>query len=404
MSTDRPDDFDDVPTLRPLPPDDSRDDVQRDDYRDYRPPMPPRKPGFGFWLAVLWSLLYFVVTQIIAGIGFMILFFGIALAPEIKRNGWDIVTDQVKFKAWTEGPDGRVATLCVVTATQFTGLLLSWILLRYWCGREWKRKIALTRRPSMTHIVLILIGFPAVIALGAAIGIPIERYIPSLQDILQSIGIDIDFEGAEKVVAKLVGQSPWLLAIFAVAISPAICEEVFCRGFLAWGLAGRYATWAVVLIVSFLFGCLHADPQQGVGAMCLGAAIHGAYVATRSFLVPMFIHFANNGIAIVHFNEQLWPGVLTPFEQALKVSPYLFVAAGLFLFVAVIYALYQTRCKLVAVEPGVPAWQPEGVSSLELPPPNSSTVVTHDPISALSVGLILTGAVAFGLVMLLLVA
>jgi len=113
----------------------------------------------------------------------------------------------------------------------------------------------------------------------------------------------------------------------------------------------------------------------------------------------MFVHFANNGIAVVHFNEQLSPGVLNPFDQVFKDSPYLFVGAGMFLFCAVAYALYQTRCKLVSIEPALPAWQPEGVSRVELPPPNSGTVVTHDPLSPVSVALVLTGAVAFGLVM-----
>src|SRR5262245_89702 len=399
MSTDRPEDFDDVPTLRPIPPGDNRDDRERDEYRDHRPTPPTRAPGFGFWLAVVWALLYFVVTQLIAGVFFTVLFFGIALAPEIQQNGWGIVEDPAKLREWTESLPGRNAQLKAVAATQFSGLLLSWLLLRIWCGRTWKRKIALTRRPSLTHIVLILVGLPALIVLGGAVGAPIERYVPSLQDLFNALGVHIDFEGAEKIVGKLVGQSPWLLAIFAVAISPGICEEVFCRGFLGWGVSGRYATWAVVLIVSFLFGCLHLDPQQGVGAMCLGAAIHGAYVATRSLLVAMFVHFANNGIAVVHFNNELAPGVLKPLEDGLKESPVLFVATGAFLLFAVGFALYQTRCKLVTTEPGVPVWQPEGVSRLELPPPDSSTIVTHDPISPVSLTLVLAGAVALGLVM-----
>jgi membrane protease YdiL (CAAX protease family) len=277
--------------------------------------------------------------------------------------------------------------------------LLSWILLRYWCGREWKRKIALTRLPTATHFILVLIGFPALIALGAAIEVPISRYVPSIQDVLNSLGINLEFEGADKALPKLIGPTPWALAIFGVAITPALCEEVFCRGFLAWGVSGRYVSWAVVLIVSFLFGCLHGDPQQGVGVMFLGAAIHGAYVATRSLWVAMFVHFANNGIAVVHFNQQLSPGILDPFELAMKNSPLLFIGAGLLLFVAVAYALYQTRCKLVSIEPGLPAWRPDGVSSQELPPPGSGTIVTHDPISPVSVALVLTGAVAFGLVM-----
>ncbi|HKA07342.1 MAG TPA: CPBP family intramembrane glutamic endopeptidase [Gemmataceae bacterium] len=399
MSTDRPDDFDDVPTLRPLPLGGSGDDQLRDDYRDDRPPPPRRKPGFGFWRGALWAWVYFVATQVIGAIVLGIPIIGVALIVDAQQNGKGAPNDPAGLNEWMLGPTGRVATLTLVVATQFLGLLLSWILLRYWCGREWKRKIALTRLPTWTHCVLVVIGFPALIALGAAIEGPIQQYVPSLQDVLNSLGLNIEFEGADKSLPKLIGPSPWALAIFAVAISPAICEEVFCRGFLAWGLSGRYVTWAVVLIVSFLFGCLHGDPQQGVGAMFLGAAIHGAYVATRSLWVAMFVHFANNGIAVVHFNQQLSPGVLDPFEQALKNSPVLFIAAGLLLFVAVSCALYQTRCKLVSIEPGLPPWQPDGVSSQELPPPGSGTIVAHDPISPMSVALVLTGAVAFGLVM-----
>ena len=112
----------------------------------------------------------------------------------------------------------------------------------------------------------------------------------------------------------------------------------------------------------------------------------------------MLVHFANNGIAVVHVNSHLYP-VLDPVEHVMKDSPILFAASTCLLFGAVCYALYQTRCKLVPLEPGMPVWQPKGVSGVELPPPNSGTVVSHDPISPVSVVLVLTGAVAFGLVL-----
>jgi membrane protease YdiL (CAAX protease family) len=302
------------------------------------------------------------------------------------------------LNAWMKSPTGSSAMLLVVGCTQFGGLALSWLLLRLWCGKPWKRKIALTRLPTATHAALVLIGFPAMLALSSLVEIPIAKYVPNMKDLLDAIGIHLDLEGSSEAILAMVKDAPWALAIFVVAVSPGICEEFFCRGFLAQGLSGRYSTWLVVLIVSFLFGCLHADPQQGLGAMCLGAAIHGAYVATRSLLVAMLIHFANNGLAVAHVNTHLYP-VLEPFEIALKDSPYLFMATTLLLFGAVCYALYQTRCKLVPIEPGLPVWESKDVSGVELPPPGSGTIVSHDPISATSVVLVLVGAVAFGLVL-----
>jgi membrane protease YdiL (CAAX protease family) len=392
MSTDRPDDLD-APTLSPVPPDD-REGRPRDDDRA----PPPRRPGFGFWLAVAWCLLYVVVTQVVAGIVFGIPIYGIALIPELQQNGGAILADPNKLNDWMVGPRGRVATLILVAVTQFTGLLLSWILLRQYWGRSWKRRIALTRGPTRTHALLVLIGFPALIALGAAIEAPINKYLPSLQDVLDSLGVKFEMEGANEFLPKLIRHSPWALAIFAIAVSPGICEEVFCRGFLAHGLSGRYATWAVVLIVSFLFGCLHLDPKQGFGAMLLGAAIHGAYLATRSLWVAMAVHFANNGLAVVHFNAQLYP-VLEPLERLLAEQPVLLVGSALLLFLAVCVALYQTRCRLAVDDVALPPWEPKWVGHAEVPPPGTGTVVTHDPLSVLSATLVAAGAVAFGLVL-----
>ena len=193
--------------------------------------------------------------------------------------------------------------------------------------------------------------------------------------------------------------TPLGLDLVAVAVLPAINEEFWTRGFIAHGLSGRYATWVVVLVTSFLFGCLHLDPRQGLGAMLLGAVIHGAYLATRSLWVAMAIHFFNNGLAVMHVNDGLFP-VLQPLEDGLNRNPALYVAGAALLFGAVAFALYQSRCRLAPAGDGMPVWEPRGVAGgAELPPPGSGTVVTHDPLSPLSAALVVAGAVAFGLVL-----
>jgi membrane protease YdiL (CAAX protease family) len=388
-------DFDDEPDRPPLSePALPADAAARADYGEpVRYVDPPRRPGFGFWMAVLWSVLYVIVSQVVIGIVagvpiFLVFIFLVDGGMPEDLNGW------------MQGPVGRMALLTVVSATQFGGLALSLLLLRFLCGKSWKRKIALTRLPSPTHAALVLIGFPAMIALSAAVEVPLSRYVPNLGEVLKELGIPFDLKGSNEAVSAMVQHAPWALAIFAVAVSPGICEEMFCRGFLAQGLSGRYQTWVVVLAVSFLFGAIHLDPQQGIGAMLLGAVIHGAYLATRSLVVAMAIHFANNGLAVVHYNESLFP-VLTLWEGPFERQPLLFVLAGLGLFAAVVYALYQTRCRLAPAVEGLQGWQPEGVSGVELPPPNSGTVVTHEPLSPVSAALVAVGALGFGVMLVL---
>lgn len=399
MSVNRPDEFDEIPSLRRPSDADAPARDLRDDFEDDWRPV-PRRPGFGFWMAVVWTLLYFAVTQLVAGVVCAVLVFGVALGIEVARNGSDALKpDQID--AWMKGPAFSAAMLVVVAGTQVAGLLLSWILFRWNVGRQWKRVIALTRLPTLTHAALVLVGMPALLALAAVVDALIQKYVPSLQQILDSLGVHLPgMEGTDEMIGRLVGQSPWALALFVVGVTPAICEEVFCRGFLGWGLSHRYRSWAVVLIVSFLFGCLHADPRQGLGAMCLGAAMHGSYLASRSLWAPIFVHWANNSLAVVHLHPKLYP-VLGPYERLLTdstLSAVLFVGSATLLFAAVAYALYQTRCKLVAVDPR-PAWQPSAPRGVELPPPDSGTIVAHDPLSPASVGLVLLGALAFGLVL-----
>jgi CAAX protease family protein len=404
MSTDRPDDTDDLPTLRALPPKD--DETLGGDYGEppHAPPPwrpvwnPELKPGFGFWMAVAWCILFFVATQIVIGLacGVPIIIVAALLDPA-NRNGPPDPNQLMKSDAVLVG------SVVAILFAHLGGLLFAWLVLRWQVGRQWKRKVALSRRPTVTHALLTLVGLVAMLAVGACVSAPIDKYVPSLEDLLHRVGIDFPVKGAE-MIPELIQASPLALALFTVGVMPAFDEEFWCRGFIAHGLSQRYAAWAVVLMTSFLFGCLHVDPRQGLGAMFLGVAMHFAYLATRSLWVPMALHFLNNSLAVVHIYFKGGPlAVLQPLEDALEVAPVpfriLFVATSLLLFAAVAYALYQTRCKLVSVDPARPAWRPEGVSSVELPPADSGTVVTHDPISPVSVGLVLVAAVGFGVVL-----
>ena len=324
MSTDQTDDFDDIPTFQPLPPiEPSRDELRARYF----------KPGFGFWMAVVWCVIYVVVMQVLAAFACGIPVILIAMAID-AANG-QAPGDPA---AWMKSETGATAMMIVLVLSHLVGLLFGFIILRWQVGRSWMRRIAINRLPSPTHIVLVPIGVAAMMALSAAIEVPIMRYIPSIQDLLNAAAINFDWPGIE-MIEPLLKKTPWSLAIFAIAILPGLNEELWCRGFLGQGLSMRYKTWGVVLITSFLFGCIHLEPRQGVNAMFLGAAIHGSYLATRSLWVPIFVHMAHNGLAAIHMNEQIGVPVLTPIEDVLARSPVLLVFSALLLFSAAAFAL-----------------------------------------------------------------
>ena len=397
MSTDHPDD---LPSLRPLPPDDFDDDPDRGlvppghvrQDPDYDDLGPPPRPGFGFWMAAVWCLLFFVVTQVIVGLAC-----GIPLILVALFANPNAAPAPNKMDELMKSEAVQVATMLTVMCSHLGGVLFGWLILRWQLGRGWARKIALARRPTVTHAVLTVIGLVAMLGVGAAIEVPIGRYVPSMQDLLERLGVNFPVQGAE-VIPEMIKAAPLALALFTVGVLPAVDEELWCRGFIAHGLSQRYAAWVAIGMTSFLFGVLHVDPRQGLGAMFLGLAMHAAYLATRSLWVPMALHFFNNSLAVLHFSGRMFP-ILKPLEDALAAEPALFTAGAVALFAAVAYAFYQTRCKLVAVDPTLPVWEPPSRSGVELPPPGHGTVVAHDRLSPLSVLLVLAGAVAFGLVL-----
>lgn len=391
MASDDFHDYDDVPlppdppVLRPLHPDELAREELRARYL---------KPGFGFWMAVAWCILLLIVMNVVGLVlcGIPVLVITMAIDTAQGQAPGDA-------KAWMQSETGMLALMIILIGSHIVGLLFGWLMLRWQCGgRTWKRRIALSRSPTGTHVLLVLLGFPAMLALGTVIEQPIMKYIPSIQDFFNWANIQFEWPGIE-AVEPLLKKSPLALAFFAVAILPAFNEEFWCRGFLGQGLSARYKGLVVAALTSFLFGCIHLEPRQGLWAMLLGMAIYGAYAFTRSLWVAIGIHMANNGLAVLHSNERLNFPVLQPLEDLLNRSPLLLLVGALSLFSAVAYALYQTRCKLAPVEPGMPTWEPKGVSSVELPPPNSGTIVTHEPISMMSVGLVLAGAVIFGTVL-----
>jgi len=114
-----------------------------------------------------------------------------------------------------------------------------------------------------------------------------------------------------RTLERIVEQTPLVPTLLAIAVAPAIAEELLFRGVLARALArfdrgGRF-TIAIVLS-SALFGLYHLAPVQMLPTFMLGLAL--AYLSLRadSVVPAMIAHGLNNTIAIVISREEI-PGV-----------------------------------------------------------------------------------------------
>ena len=89
-----------------------------------------------------------------------------------------------------------------------------------------------------------------------------------------------------------------ILAIFAVALIPAICEEFLYRGLVLNGLR-KYGVWVSVLTSALLFSLMHMNLQQLPYTFILGVIFGLIVYYTRNIWLSIIMHFLNNATAIL---------------------------------------------------------------------------------------------------------
>ena len=89
------------------------------------------------------------------------------------------------------------------------------------------------------------------------------------------------------------------LVLFAVAVSPAVCEELLFRGAVLSGLETRLRPWIAVTLTGVLFGLFHLYLHRVLLTATLGVAISWVAWETRSVWPGVLLHFVNNAAAVL---------------------------------------------------------------------------------------------------------
>ena len=82
--------------------------------------------------------------------------------------------------------------------------------------------------------------------------------------------------------------------LFTIVLIAPVVEEFFVRGILLTRWSIKWGTPKAILMSSLLFSILHTDI---IGAFFAGYVLSILYIRTKSLLIPISIHMANNLIA-----------------------------------------------------------------------------------------------------------
>jgi uncharacterized protein len=92
--------------------------------------------------------------------------------------------------------------------------------------------------------------------------------------------------------------SPWGSFFVLVIVAP-LTEELLMRGLILRGFLSHYSEQKAILVSAILFGLIHFNPWQFIGATLLGVLFAWWFVETRSLLPCLFGHALANSIPLL---------------------------------------------------------------------------------------------------------
>ena len=109
-----------------------------------------------------------------------------------------------------------------------------------------------------------------------------------------------NMEIVEGLNNAILSSDSLLVNLIIIALMPAICEEVFFRGFLLTSFSYNKKSYTGAIIAcGVLFGFMHMDFIRIVPTSLLGIAFAYAVCKTESIGVSMFMHFINNAFSVI---------------------------------------------------------------------------------------------------------
>ena len=133
----------------------------------------------------------------------------------------------------------------------------------------------------------------------------------------------------------------------ALALTPAICEELLFRGYLQRQVERRGGAVASIVLVGVLFGAYHLRLSQVVPLSMLGIYMGFVVWATGSVWSGFVVHLLNNGLAVAVAGVAKRQGGVDLAEIEATTIPWYLGIGGLVLTYGVVQLLLQRRQAVV---------------------------------------------------------
>ncbi|MDT0632462.1 CPBP family intramembrane glutamic endopeptidase [Rubrivirga litoralis] len=285
------------------------------------------------WAAALVFVLAFLLFQLV--VSPLVIAIGIGIDVARSGGGSDV-------GALMEGvlENGRLL-LTANTVGQAVGFgLLAVAVARLHSPDAWE--YLRVRRPDGPGLALAALGwatlYPAVLWAGQ-----LNESLPQPEWLRQ-----FEQSQVELLEGALLGSDLSTAFLFvALALTPAICEELLFRGYLQRQVERRGGAVASIVVVGVLFGVYHLRLSQVVPLSMLGIYMGFVVWATGSLWAGVAVHLLNNGLAVAVAAVAKHRGDVDMAEIEAATFPWYLGIGGLVLTYAVVQALLRRRHAVV---------------------------------------------------------
>ena len=172
--------------------------------------------------------------------------------------------------------------LTALLVTQYGFFLLPAVAVVLGLGYSARETLSLRLPPWQGVVAALLAGACSWLAIGGIV----MRIAPPPDTLVKAL---------ERLLMLGDQPMPLWVVILAVAVTPAVCEELFFRGVVLSGLRSL-GKWPAVTISALLFALAHASIYRLLPTLALGIMLGYLVWKTGSIVTSMILHALNNGV------------------------------------------------------------------------------------------------------------
>lgn len=168
-------------------------------------------------------------------------------------------------------------------------------------------KIIRLRIPDWTEIILFVVGIGILTPLLQSYLYIQNYYLEVWAQHSESINtLKSFFDSLNELVDKTYGNllrasgiPELLLVVLAVAVVPAVSEEVMFRGFIQRSFELKIKPFFAAFLTAVFFSLYHFNPYGLIPLAVLGFYFGFAAYTSKTLLIPVLLHFLNNFTAVM---------------------------------------------------------------------------------------------------------